>query len=183
MPVKHILSQNLAQLAYAARKARCPQEIIDSGRFTSLAQLSEPLYSVPPAYRLEFWTGLDPKPLLDACEAAGLSGWSQLPNKHWTLPSVLSQEEADKRNEVFQEIKQSLSFRCGFDTKASHFIYDICQEKIDNSGKDASEYMTNNGIAVGIASSNDSYEVVVMPTSNGEIYPWYVVRNRREDDN
>jgi hypothetical protein len=171
------------QIEFAARRAHCPQEVIDSGHF-SVVHLSEPLYSIPPSYYLEFWTGLDPQPLITACEAGGLKGWTQLPNQpnHWVLPAVAASELAEEQRNAFMEIKTSLSFRCGFDTKAAHFIYDICQEKINASPQEAAEYPTNTGTAVGVAASNDSYEIFQIDSSqNTEGIAAYLIQTREPE--
>lgn len=151
-----------AQLEYAAKKANCSQEIMEAlsaGEFNEDWHLSERLISVPEVYRTVFWTGLDPAPLLAACEAEGLSGWVEVDEK-WSLPPVNTLEEAVKQYRSFKTIKKRLRFRCGYDMQTTHFIYDICHSKVEASPHQGAEYPTNQGTAVALVAHNDSYDVV-----------------------
>lgn len=151
------------QLIYAAKKCNFPLDPTTQPNVYSW-QFSETLASMGETYQLEFWTGLNPEPLIQACEIEGLCGFRPLsaeqPN-HWVLPMVYSKAEIEKQYNLFYTLKENLQFRCGFDMKAKHFVYDICHNAIDNAvAENAAVYPTNQGMAVGVMANNDSYVVL-----------------------
>jgi hypothetical protein len=146
-----------AQVEYAAKKAG--RSVSDASRLESW-DLCERLSAVEESFRLEFWTGLDPAPLLQACEEAGLIGWYKVEDsRNWSLPAVPTVDEVSKQLKKLSEIKTRLNFKCGFDFKASNFIYDICQATVDAAIHGGAEYPSNQGVAVVLSSNNDGYRV------------------------
>lgn len=175
-------SPSKAQIYYAAKKVNLFPASDDEAARLSFWQLSETLNSMGKTFYIEFWTGLDPQPLLDACIARGLKGWVNLPSDrhHWVLPTVYSEEDIAAQFALFAEIKRELGFRCGFDMKAKHFVYDICQ-KISET-KMSFEYPTNQGIAVGLAAFNGSYSVHRVG-EHGSEKSYYWIGEQEDGDN
>eukprot|EP01033_Poteriospumella_lacustris_P013996 gene13996-9999_t len=146
-----------AQVEYAAKKTgRCAS---GASRLENW-DLCERLSAVEESYRLEFWTGLDPAPLLQACEEAGLVGWHEAEESgHWSLPAVPTMDEVAKQFKKLSKIKKRLNFACGFDFKASNFVYDICHATVNAASHRGAEYPSNQGVAVALRSHNDGYRV------------------------
>lgn len=177
-------SPTQAQLEYAAKKAQCSPEIFEAlvtGKLNEGWHLSERLTSVPEVYRIAFWTGLDPAPLLAACETEGLTGWQHVDDR-WKLPAVSTLEEAIKLYRTFTATKNRLQFRCGSDIMTSHFIYDICHAKAGASPHQGSEYPTNQGTAVAVAASNYSYEVLQLDYADARGALAYLIRKKAYED-
>ena len=170
-----------AQVEYAAKKAgRWVSDVSDTSRLESW-DLCERLSAVEESYRLEFWTGLDPVPLLQACEEAGLIGWYQVEDSgSWLLPAVPTVDEVTKQFKKLAEIKTRLNFKCGFDFKASNFIYDICQASVDAATHGGAEYPSNQGVAVVLSSHNDSYRVC--DVSEGDHAKAFMIEKVSYDD-
>lgn len=153
-----------AQVEYAAKKAgRC---VSDASRLENW-DLCERLSAVEESYRLEFWTGLDPAPLVQACEEAGLVGWYEGEDGHWSLPAVPTVDEVAKQFKKLSKIKKRLNFRCGFDFKASNFVYDICQATVNAATGGGAEYPSNQGVGVALSAHNDGYRVCDVSEGDG----------------
>jgi hypothetical protein len=173
-------SASREMISYAARKANCSEEILQSGNYKTW-DLCEPLHSMPASFRVEFWTGLDPQPMLEAFEAAGLIGWTQDPSsRHWSLPPTTSTAVIEQQYDTFERIKETNKFRCGYDTKCDHFIYDILQKKLEEAvdeGKGGCVYPSNSGQGVAIDATNDVWVIQVLKP-----YEAYVIRALTDEE-
>eukprot|EP01031_Cornospumella_fuschlensis_P034646 gene34646-41958_t len=151
------------QMQLALRKARYSGELEIGQELTSW-DIGEPYYDMPPSFRIEFWTGNDPAPLLAALEAKGLTGFTKMPCSHYTSVVYTDHTLFQQHYRLFAEVKQELSFRCGFDAKCDHLVYDACQEALTSSSVDAAVYRTNHATAAVVYASNDVYAVEALPS-------------------